>query len=89
MLCGDPPFYAESLVETYNKIQQHETSLQLEFPEDSGIALSGDAKHLLRNLLCKRDQRLGQHGVEDFRQHPFFDRIDWENIRSGWSHQMG
>lgn len=31
-------------------------------------------------LCCKMEQRLGQNGIEDFRNHPFFEGIDWDNI---------
>ena len=31
-------------------------------------------------LCCKMEQRLGQNGIDDFRNHPFFEGIDWDNI---------
>uniref|UniRef100_A0A8D0HIL4 non-specific serine/threonine protein kinase n=1 Tax=Sphenodon punctatus TaxID=8508 RepID=A0A8D0HIL4_SPHPU len=78
LLFGETPFYAESLVETYGKIMNHEDHLQFP-PEVTDVSES--AKDLIRGLLCRQELRLGQNSIEDFKQHPFFKGIDWANLR--------
>lgn len=77
MLFGETPFYAESLVETYGKIMNHKNCF--DFPTD--VEVTDAAKDLIKKLICSQEFRLGQHGIEDFKNHPWFENVDWDGIR--------
>ncbi|CAO3692518.1 unnamed protein product [Rhizopus stolonifer] len=73
MMTGLPPFYDENTNEMYRKILQDE----LRFPDD----VSSDARGLLRGLLTRDpDERLGNKGSEEIKNHPFFASIDWRKL---------
>jgi serine/threonine protein kinase len=75
MLVGDPPFYSESLVETYGMVMNHKKALQ--FRDD--IQLSPEVVDLIKSLICDREERLTVAGI---RAHPFFKDVDWDSIRA-------
>ena len=77
MLVGYPPFHAKTPAETYVKIQNWRTTLR--FPPEP--RLSPQARHLIQRLLCDAPQRLGRHGADEIRHHPFFFGVDWKNLR--------
>lgn len=73
MMTGLPPFYDENTNEMYRKILQDE----LRFPDD----MSSDARSLLRGLLTRDpNDRLGNNGSEEIKNHPFFSSIDWRKL---------
>ncbi|OMH85944.1 Serine/threonine-protein kinase orb6 [Zancudomyces culisetae] len=77
-LVGYPPFCSESSQDTYKKIIHWKEHLS--FPPD--VNLSNASVHLIRSLLCDRERRLGGNGAEELKQHPFFNGVDWEHLRS-------
>lgn len=72
---GEPPFYAESLVETYYKIMNHK--IHFMFPENAKV--TDEAKDLISNLITDRNSRYKT--IDQFKAHPWFTGIDWEGIR--------
>jgi serine/threonine kinase 38 len=43
--------------------------------------LTPAATDILRRLMSDVDTRLGTNGVEEIKQHPFFEGVDWDHIR--------
>lgn len=74
MLFGETPFYAESLVGTYGKIMDHKNAL--EFPED--VQISKEAENIIRSFLTDRSVRLGNKGIDEVKNHPFFKNDIWD-----------
>jgi serum/glucocorticoid-regulated kinase 2 len=71
---GIPPFYSQNINDMYNKIQHG----VLRFPP----FLSENCKALIVDLLNRDpNKRLGStNDVEDLKQHPFFDDIDFDRL---------
>lgn len=51
----------------------------LQFPSDVPD-VPASARDLIRQLLCRQEERLGRGGLDDFRNHPFFEGVDWERL---------
>ena len=60
---------------------------RFEFPTDLDESedVSDMAKDLMGRLICSPDRRFGKSGLDDFKSHPWFGPIDWENIRDSKS----
>ncbi|XP_063793678.1 myotonin-protein kinase isoform X2 [Pseudophryne corroboree] len=78
MFFGHPPFYAESVVETYGKILHYKEHFT--FPA-SASEIPPEAPDFISSLICERESRLGIGGLHDFQMHPLFADIDWEGLR--------
>jgi hypothetical protein len=48
-------------------------------PDDAN--LSPSAVDLLKKLVNDSEIRLGRNGADEIKKHPFFDGLDWANIR--------
>jgi len=78
MLVGYAPFCAQETQEVCFKIINHEKYLQVP-PE---IKLSKEALDLMNRMISDPNKRLGKNGASEIKAHPFFNGIDWENIRT-------
>ncbi|MES1913063.1 MAG: hypothetical protein MHM6MM_005293 [Cercozoa sp. M6MM] len=71
MLTGIPPFYSRDRKRLFKQILER----KLQFP----VYFSPAVKSLLRGLMSRDPlQRLGAHGAEEIKMHPFFNEIDWD-----------
>ncbi|KAF9013233.1 kinase-like domain-containing protein [Cyathus striatus] len=74
MLAGLPPFYDENTDKMYEKI--------LHDPLVFGDEFSSEARSILTSLLSREPtRRLGVHGAEEIKKHPFFGKhIDFKKL---------
>jgi serine/threonine kinase 38 len=80
MLIGYPPFCSETPQETYRKVMNWRETLV--FPPE--VPISSQSRDLILRFCCESDKRIGANpgsGLEELRQHPFFQGVDWEHIR--------
>jgi serine/threonine kinase 38 len=77
MMVGYPPFFSDEPSVTCQKILSWRKTFVI--PEDSN--LSPSAIDLLKKLVNDSEIRLGRNGAEEIKKHPFFDGVDWANIR--------
>ncbi|XP_066065127.1 LOW QUALITY PROTEIN: myotonin-protein kinase [Chamaea fasciata] len=95
MFFGRPPFFADTVLETYAKILHFQDHLHL--PEDDAEAedeaageegsrggsraVPAAARALVRGLLCAPGARLGRGGARDFRGLALFAGLRWGALR--------
>eukprot|EP00049_Salpingoeca_infusionum_P023212 m.10951 g.10951 ORF g.10951 m.10951 type:complete len:462 (-) comp5637_c0_seq1:141-1526(-) len=75
MLVGYPPFCSDTAQETYRRVVNWRESFGI--PPD--VLISEEAESLIRCMICSADERFTSD--KDFKAHPFFAEVDWDNIR--------
>ncbi|XP_011926472.1 PREDICTED: citron Rho-interacting kinase isoform X5 [Cercocebus atys] len=75
MIYGRSPFAEGTSARTFNNIMNFQRFLK--FPDDPKV--SSDFLDLIQSLLCGQKERLKFEGLCC---HPFFSKIDWNNIRN-------
>ncbi|KFZ48630.1 Citron Rho-interacting kinase, partial [Antrostomus carolinensis] len=75
MIYGRSPFTEGTSAKTFNNIMNFQRFLK--FPED--VKVSSEFLDLIQSLLCGQKERLGYEGLCC---HPFFSKIDWNNIQN-------
>eukprot|EP00172_Hildenbrandia_rubra_P000705 Plantae.Rhodophyta-Hildenbrandia_rubra.ctg1389.p1 GENE.Plantae.Rhodophyta-Hildenbrandia_rubra.ctg1389~~Plantae.Rhodophyta-Hildenbrandia_rubra.ctg1389.p1 ORF type:complete len:854 (-),score=202.65 Plantae.Rhodophyta-Hildenbrandia_rubra.ctg1389:8117-10678(-) len=79
MLVGYPPFWSQSPQTTMKMIANWDQYFVI--PNLPESRLGKDAKDLIRRLLCDDAHRLGaKNGLEEFKEHPFFEGVAWDNL---------
>ena len=77
MVVGFPPFFSENPSDTCKKIVKWKEHFSI--PADAN--LSPEAESFILRMVSQPESRLGVHGVEEIKKHPFFKGIDWNNMR--------
>ena len=77
MVVGFPPFFSENPSDTCKKIVKWKEHFSI--PSDAN--LSPEAENFILRMVSPPETRLGIHGVEEIKRHPYFKGIDWNNIR--------
>jgi serine/threonine kinase 38 len=78
MLVGYAPFCSEETKDVCYKVINWKKFLKI--PDD--IILSREAEDLIAKMITNSNERLGKNGVEEIKAHPFFKKVDWNNIRN-------
>ena len=78
MLVGYAPFCSEKTKDVCYKVLNWKEFLKI--PED--VIISPEAEDLIAKMVNDSDKRLGKNGVDEIKAHPFFKKIDWNNIRN-------
>ena len=78
MLVGYAPFCSKETSEVCYKVLNWKKFLKI----PSKIKISEEAKDLIFKMISNSNNRLGKNGAEEIKKHPFFNGIDWDNIRN-------
>lgn len=77
-LIGYPPFFADDSVTTCRKILNWQKCLA--WPREKVEHLSPACLDFVKRLMSSADSRLGRHGIDEIKGHPFFAGIDWDTL---------
>ncbi|XP_061480081.1 serine/threonine-protein kinase LATS1 isoform X1 [Rhineura floridana] len=75
MLVGQPPFLAQTPLETQMKVINWKTSLHI----PAQAKLTPEASDLIIKLCRGPEDRLGKNGADEIKAHPFFKSIDFSS----------
>lgn len=81
MLAGGPPFYADTPYKTRKNVVNFWQILATGWQKQELDKFDRDARDLILRFLCPAHERIGYHGADEIKKHPFFDGIDWDNLR--------
>ena len=78
MLVGYAPFCSKETTEVCYKVLNWKKFLKI----PSKIKISEQAQDLIFKMINSSNNRLGKNGAEEIKNHPFFNGVDWDNIRN-------
>ena len=78
MLVGYAPFCSKETSEVCYKVLNWKKFLKI----PSKINISEEAKDLIFKMISNSNNRLGKNGADEIKKHPFFNGVDWDNIRN-------
>ena len=78
MLVGYAPFCSKETSEVCYKVLNWKKYLKI----PNKIKISNEAQDLIFKMINNSNNRLGKNGAEEIKKHPFFNGIDWDNIRN-------
>ena len=78
MLVGYAPFCSKETSEVCHKVLNWKKYLKIPHK----IKISNEARDLIMKMVNNANERLGINGADEIKKHPFFENINWENIRN-------
>ncbi|KAL6939009.1 hypothetical protein ACO0OL_000632 [Hanseniaspora opuntiae] len=77
-----PPFHAESPGDVFEKILKCEINWpEFESEEEESLYITPEAKDLIKRLLVVNPKdRIGYNDIDEIKNHPYFDDVDWDNV---------
>ena len=78
MLVGYAPFCSKETSEVCYKVLNWKQYLKI----PSKVKISEEAQDLIFKMINNSNNRLGKNGAEEIKKHPFFNGVDWDNIRN-------
>ena len=78
MLVGYAPFCSKETSEVCYTVLHWKQYLKI----PSKVKISEEAQDLIFKMINNSNNRLGKNGAEEIKKHPFFNGVDWDNIRN-------
>ena len=77
-MVGYSPFCSEETKDVCYKVLNWKEYLKI--PDE--IKISKETEDLINKMINSSDERLGKNGIKEIKSHPFFKKVDWDNIHN-------
>jgi len=78
-VAGYPPFYADEPMQTCRKIVNWRQTFA--FPDEAVKSVSAECIDFIGKMVCDRSERMGQNGIDDYKNHPWMADINFDTLR--------